>query len=74
MTKEKILQEFLNETGEWHALWFGFYSTFFKLKREKLSKELKADIEREYHYYTLGFFLAKIVQVLLISAGIAFGV
>ena len=71
---KKVFSEFLNETGEWHALWFGFYSAFFKLKREKLSEELKSDIEREYHYYLIGFFLARVAQAILIAVGISFGV
>ena len=68
----KILCEFLSECGEWHALWFGFYSIFFKLRREGLSEELKKDIQREYHYYTLGFFLGKVIIAALAIAGLIF--
>ncbi len=69
---EKPLAEFLSETSEWHAIWFGFYNAFFRLRTEKLSEELQKDIKNEYHYYTLGFFLARIVQAGLVSAGIIF--
>lgn len=69
---KKPLAEFLSETSEWHALWFGFYSAFYKLCKDKLSEELKRDIKNEYHYYTLGFFVARVVQAGLASAGFIF--
>lgn len=69
--KEKTpLNEFLSEESEIHALWLGFYSAFYTLKREKLSKELKRDINKEFHYFTFGFFVGRIAQAILIFWGI----
>ena len=69
---KKALDEFLSETSEWHALWFGFYSVFFHFTKEKLSEELKEDIRTEYHYYTIGFFIGRVVQAALVGAGLIF--
>lgn len=63
-------KEFLSESGEWHALWMGFYSAFYKGNREYLPDYLKKDIENEYHYYTFGFFLGRVVQTILVLSGI----
>lgn len=67
---KKPINEFLSEAGEAHALWFGFYSVWFKLKREKLSDELKEDIKKEYQYFTLGFFIGRVIQALFVFLGI----
>jgi hypothetical protein len=66
----KPIEEFLSECSEWHALWLGFYSSFFKIRREKLPEYLKEDIRREYHYYTFGFFIGRLVQALLVLMGV----
>ncbi len=71
MKKEKRpLDEFLSDTSEIHALWFGFHSAWFTLRTEKLSDELKEDIKREFHYYTAGFALGRLIQGLLVLAGV----
>lgn len=59
-------KEFLNDTGKVHALWFGFYSAWFRLKRDKLSVDLKEDIKKEYQYFTAGFFIGRLIQAILI--------
>lgn len=66
----KPLDEFLSECSEWHALWFGFYSAFFRLRKDKLSEELKEDIRKEYHYYTLGFYIGRLIQAILFLIGL----
>ena len=66
MNNKKPLQEFLSDTGEVHALWLGFYSAWFTLKRDKLSKELKEDIKSEYQYFTGGFFVGRTIQAILV--------
>lgn len=73
MKKQKIpINEFLNDTSEIHALWFGFYSAWFTLKRDKLSKELKEDIKTEYQYFTAGYFIGRVIQAILVFSGINF--
>ena len=64
--KTSPLDEFLNDTGEVHALWFGFYSAWFKLKRDKLSNDLQTDIKKEYQYFTAGFFIGRLIQAILL--------
>lgn len=71
--KEKeyaLYEEFLNEPGEVRALWFGFYSSFFRLRRARMSEELKEQIESEYHYFTAGFFIGRILQAVLVLLGV----
>lgn len=71
--KEKTsIDEFLSDTSEVHALWFGFYSAWFTLNREKLSKEHKEDIKTEYQYFTAGYFIGRVVQAILVLSGINF--
>ena len=68
---KKPLDEFLSETDEWHALWFGFvFSWKFLdgLRREKIPEDSKKTIEKEYHYYTLGFFIGRVVQTAIVAA------
>jgi len=73
MKKEKRpIEEFLNDTSEIHALWLGFYSAWFTLKRGKLSKELKEDIKTEYQYFTAGYFMGRAIQAILVFSGITF--
>ena len=73
MKKEKKpIEEFLSDTGEVHALWFGFYSAWFTLKRDKLSKELKEDIKKKYQYFTVGYFTGRVIQAILVFSGINF--
>ncbi|MCK4329272.1 hypothetical protein KAX02_05465 [candidate division WOR-3 bacterium] len=61
--KEYILcREFLSEPSEFHALWFGFFSSWYKLKRDDMSDELKEQIINEYHYFTAGFWIGRVVQ------------
>lgn len=73
MKKEKRpIEEFLNDTSEIHALWFGFYSAWFTLKRDKLSEELKGDIKTEYQYFTLGYWIGRAIQAILILSGVNF--
>ena len=63
MTRYNLLKEFLNEADEVHSLWFGFYSSFRSLRRLRLSAEQKENIKNEYHYYTLGFFVGRMIQM-----------
>lgn len=73
MKKEKTpIEEFLNDTSEVHALWFGFYSAWFTLKRDKLSTELKEDIKTEYQYFSAGYFIGRAIQAILVLSGINF--
>ena len=73
MKKEKKpIEEFLSDTSEVHALWFGFYSAWFTLNREKLSKELEGDIKTEYQYFTAGYFIGRVIQAILVLSGINF--
>ena len=64
-----LAREFLSEPSEVHALWFGFFSSWFKLRRDKMSEELNKQIEDEYHYYTVGFFTGRVVQGVLVALG-----
>lgn len=70
--KATPLKEFLNDTGEVHALWFGFYSAWFRLKRDNLSADLKEDIKKEYQYFTAGFFIGRLIQAVIIFGGVNF--
>jgi len=70
--RSRALYEFLSEESEWHVLWLGFYSAFKRIKPETLPPELKEDVKKEYHYYLLGHFIARVVQVALVAAGITF--
>ena len=65
-----LRREFLDEPSEFHALWFGFFSSWFKLRRDKMSEELNKQIEGEYHYYSAGFFVGRVVQGLLVLLGV----
>lgn len=65
-----LCREFLSEPSEFHALWFGFFSSWFKLKRDDMSDELKEQILNEYHYFTAGFYMGRVVQ----SIGVLLGV
>lgn len=69
---KKPIDEFLNDTSEWHSLWFGFYSAWFTLNREKLSKEHKEDIKTEYQYFSAGYFIGRVIQAILVLSGINF--
>ena len=69
--KEYILcRELLSEPSEFHALWFGFFSSWYKLKRDNMSDELKEQIINEYHYFTAGFWIGRVVQGVLVLSGI----
>lgn len=70
--EKKLLSEFLSETSEVHAMWFGFYSAWFTLRRDRLSKELKEDIKKEYQYFTAGYFIGRGIQAILAFSGIKF--
>jgi len=59
---KKHIREFLSEPAEWHAFWFGFYSSFFRLRLR--NRGLREEIEKEYHYYTFGFFLGRLCQII----------
>lgn len=61
--KHHLLGEFLSDSSEVHACYFGFYSAWFKLRREVLSAELKEQIKREYHYFSFGFFVGRLLHV-----------
>lgn len=67
---KKPIEEFLSDTGEVHAMWFGFYSAWFTLRREALSEKLKKDIKKEYQYFTAGYFIGRVIQGLLVLGGI----
>lgn len=67
-------KEFLSETGEWHALWLGFYSSFYSLKTEELPDYLKKDVQNEYHYYTFGHFLGRITQAVMAIIAAKYGI
>lgn len=69
-SRNELLKEFLSEAGEAQALWFGFYSSFKSVRRTTLPPEHEETIKREYHYYTLGFFVGRIVQAAAIAAGV----
>ena len=77
--KEKLLKaqafkEFLSDASEWHSLWMGFYSAWYKVSREKLPDYLQKDIENEFHYYTFGFFIGRMIQAILVICGVGIGV
>lgn len=65
-----LCREFLSEPSEVHALWFGFFSSWFKLTRNNMSDELKEQIVNEYHYFTAGFWIGRVVQGALVLLGI----
>lgn len=64
------ISEFLSEASEVHALWHGFFRSWCSVFRDEVPEEAKKDIETEYHYYTLGYFLGRIVQAILVFSGI----
>jgi len=66
---KKPLDEFLSECSEVHALWYGFFYSWKSLSRVKLPDGVKEEIEKEFHYYTFGFFIGRAVQaaILLIT-------
>ena len=70
MKELALAREFLSEPSEVHALWFGFFSSWFKLRRDKMSEELNKQIENEYHYYSAGFFVGRVVQGVLVALGV----
>ena len=73
LMKAHAFKGFLSDTSEWHSLWIGFYSSWYKVVREKLPDYLRKDIENEYHYFTLGFFIGRTIQAVLLICGIEMG-
>jgi len=71
-TSEKF-KEFLSEISEIHAVWLGFYSSFFALKIEELPDDLKKDVKTEYHYYLAGHFLGRITQTIVVIIAAKYG-
>lgn len=71
--RKKPLEEFLSDTGEVHAMWFGFYSAWFELKRKELSVDLNEDIKHEYQYFSAGFFIGRAAQAILVFFGVMLG-
>ena len=66
MKKEKApIDEFLNDTSEVHALWYGFYSAWFTLDRTEVSAELNKDIDENHHYFTAGYFVGRVIRKIL---------
>lgn len=66
MKKEKKpIEEFLSDTGEVHALWYGFYSAWFALDRTELVEELNKDIDENNHYFTAGYFVGRVIKKIL---------
>lgn len=66
-------KEFLSEISEIHAIWLGFYSSFFTLKIEELPDELKKDVKTEYHYYLLGHFTGRTAQSIILIIAAKYG-
>jgi len=68
MNVKDLLKEFLSEPNEAHALWYGFFFSFSKISRASIAttnrvpKETVELIKSEWHYYTLGFFIGRMVQ------------
>jgi len=65
MTHKTLLDEFLSEPEELHALWFGFLFSWRAFRRELFSQipeEFQNEIKRQYNYYTLGFFIGRVLQ------------
>lgn len=71
-TSEKF-KEFLSEISEIHAVWIGFYSSFFTLKVEELPDYLKKDVKTEYHYYLFGHFIGRAVQTIAVIIAAKYG-
>ena len=71
MLKLQAFKEFLSDAGEQRSLWIGFYSAWYKVVREKLPDYLQKDIENEFHYYTLGFFIGRMIQAILVICGVS---
>jgi len=67
MNWKKPLQEFLNETDEWHALGYGFFHSWKGLRTGKIPEEAKKTIKKEYHYYLLGYAIGRAVQATIIA-------
>ena len=65
-----LCEEFLDEPSKWRALWFGFYSSWYRLKRDNMSDELKEQIMNEYHWFTAGFFIGRVVQGIGVLLGV----
>ena len=73
LMKAEAFRGFLSDTSERYSLWMGFYSSWYKVVREKLPDYLRKDIENEYHYFTFGFFIGRTIQAVLVICGIEMG-
>jgi len=70
MKGKSVVEEFLSEPSEVHALGAGFWCSFANLFHPSplrgLPERLRHELRREYHYLLLGFMLGRLVQVLLL--------
>lgn len=69
---KQIVSEFLNEASEVRSLWLGFYSAWYTLRRDTLSREHKKDIKANFHYYSFGYFIGRAIQGILVLLGVKF--
>lgn len=76
MTKKELYEDFLDEPGEVHALWLGFYSSFSHAVRLDIPSEFEDALRRNYHYYTFGFWIGRSFQIVcaLVAAKLGAGV
>lgn len=78
MFKWLNLKEFMNTYQEWHAFTEGVSESFcFWKPRQKISDELREELESEHHYYTfgrvvgfIGLVLFGIAMLVLIKVGL----
>jgi hypothetical protein len=77
MKKFLATEEFMNEPSDVHPVWFGLTTAFKQYHRYPLPEDIppisRDEINRKYHYYLLGFYAGRILQIIIIGIMIRFG-
>ena len=61
--EKKLLNEFLSEAGEIHALMHGIWTGTKGIKWETLPKEARKEIKREFQYFELGQVIGWVLKI-----------
>ena len=61
--EKKLLDEFLSETSEIHALMHGIWTGAKGIKWETLPKEARKEIKKEWQYFELGQIIGWVLKI-----------
>ena len=72
--EKKLLNEFLSETSEYHALMHGIWTGTKGIKWQTLPKEARKEIKREWQYFELGQVLGWVLKIGLVALAFKMGI